>query len=105
MRAQHDGSLLSSCYRNHLQVPLAVLCQRISSDASRIGLLRSQCICDVADNLAGEAISTIGVNEGEGDGIGSVSSHSPVAPIPVGHVNFSWELVKYSTTNQPSGPP
>lgn len=55
---------------------------------SHIDLLWGQGVCNVADNLAREAVSAIGVDEREGDGVGSMSSHSPVAPIPARYVNI-----------------
>jgi hypothetical protein len=105
VRAQHDGCLFGSCNCNHLQVPLAVTVSMGFSNTLMLDLLRSQGVCHVADDLSGETLFAIWVNNGEGDGVGGVSSHSPVTPIPAECVNADQISLGCSITNQPSGPP
>jgi hypothetical protein len=105
VRAQHDWCLLSSCNCNHLQVPLAAYCQYDPPRAFMLDLLRSQSVCHVADDLARETLSTVWVNDGEGDRVGGVSSHGPVTPIPAVCVNVRLTLFAAIVTNQPLGPP
>jgi hypothetical protein len=75
------------------------------SNTLMLDLLRSQGVCHVADDLSGETLFAIWVNNGEGDGVGGVSSHSPVTPIPAECVNADQISLGCSITNQPSGPP
>jgi hypothetical protein len=77
----------------------------VSPDSLMLDLLGSQSICHVADDLAGETLFAIWVNNGEGDRVGGVSSHGPVTPIPAGCVNAHLISLGFSITNQPSGPP
>jgi hypothetical protein len=105
VRTQHDGCLLGSCNCNHLQVPLAAYGQYDPPRALMLDLLRSQSVCHVADDLAGKTLGTVWVNDGEGDGVGGVSSHGPVTPIPAVYVNVRLTLFASIVTNQPLGPP
>jgi hypothetical protein len=66
MRAKHDRSLLLGRDGDHLDVPL----------------VRSKSVGDVANDLTGEALGTIRVDDTEGDGGIGGSLNGEVAPIP-----------------------
>jgi len=70
-----------------------------------IYLLGSQGIRNVGDYFPRKALLAVRVNDGEGDGIGGVSNHGPVAPVPTEYVSGRVPRAGCSTTNQPSSPP
>jgi hypothetical protein len=86
-------------------MPLAAYCQYDPPHALMLDLLRSQSVGHVADDLTGETLGTVWVNDGEGDGVGGVSGHGPVTPIPAVCVNVRLTHFAAIVTNQPLGPP
>lgn len=66
MAGKHDRSLLGGCKSNNLEIPVHA----------------GQGIGDVGDNLSGETLLAIGVNDGEGDAGVGVRHNSEVAVVP-----------------------
>ena len=66
VRGQHDGRLLGGSNGHHADMPL----------------VRRESVGHVRDDLAGEALLAILVDEGEGDTVGGVGDDGPVAPVP-----------------------
>lgn len=66
VRGQHNWGLLRGGDGSHAYVPL----------------VRSQGVGHVGDDLAGETLLAVLVDEGEGDAVGGVRDYGPVAPVP-----------------------